>query len=401
MRAFTRSIASLLLAFAVACPVAATYNSTAAQPAVKKRTPPAKAGPPPRAPFSAKDEELAVIPGVPDARFWADSERDFVKALPPQKGPWLALSAGGSDGAYGAGLLSGWTASGKRPEFAVVTGVSTGALMASYAFLGSRYDDQLRDAFSSISAADIFEAGATRESLLDTWPLREVIGKRVTAKLLADIAAEHARGRRLFVLTTNLDSERFVVWDMGAIATRGDETALKLFRDVLVAATSVPGMFPPGYVEVEANGKRFQEMHADGGIGTQFFVAPEAMLTSFSGYSLPATELYIIVNGKLTPDFQVGDRSTVAILGRSVGVAIKAAARVAIDRAYATAKRSGVGFHLAYVDFRSRSKAACCSIPNTSRRCSCAASNRARAAWRSWRSRRTCRTGRRRWYSEG
>ena len=152
------------------------------------------------------------------------------------------------------------------------------------------------------------------------------------------------------MLTTNLDSERFVVWNMGAIATRGDEKALKLFRDVLVAATSVPGMFPPGYVEVEANGKRFQEMHADGGIGTQFFVAPEAMLTSFSGYSLPATELYIIVNGKLTPDFQVGDRSTVAILGRSVGVAIKAAARVAIDRAYATAKRSGVGFHLAYVD---------------------------------------------------
>ena len=130
MRAFTRSIASLLLAFAVACPVAVTYNSPAAQPAVKKRTPPAKAGPPPRVPFSAKDEEAAVIPGIPDARFWANSEREFVKALPPQKGPWLALSAGGSDGAYGAGLLSGWTASGKRPEFSVVTGVSTGALIS-------------------------------------------------------------------------------------------------------------------------------------------------------------------------------------------------------------------------------------------------------------------------------
>ena len=180
-------------------------------------------------------------------------------------------------------LLSGWTASGKRPEFSVVTGVSTGALMASYAFLGSRYDDQLREFFSSTPAADVFEAGATPESLLNTWPLREVIAKRVTAKLLADIAGEHARGRRLFVLTTNLDSERFVVWNMGAIATAGDEEVLKLFRDVLVAATSVPGMFPPGYVEVEANGKRFQEMHADGGIGTQFFVAPEAMLTSFSG----------------------------------------------------------------------------------------------------------------------
>ena len=125
---------------------------------------------------------------------------------------------------------------------------------------------------------------------------------------------------------------------------------MKLFRDVLVAASSVPGMFPPGYIAVEANGKRYQEMHADGGIGTQFFVAPESLLTSFSTYNLPATDLYVIVNGKLTPEFQVGDRSTVAILGRSVGIAIKAAARVGIDRAYMTAKRSGVGFHLAYID---------------------------------------------------
>ena len=350
MRAFTRSIASLVLAFAVACPVAVTDNSLWAQPAAKKGKALTKAGPPPRTPFTSRDEEVAVVPGIPDARFWADSEQEFAKALPPQKGPWLALSAGGSDGAYGAGLLSGWSASGKRPEFAVVTGVSSGALMAPYAFLGSRYDDQLRDAFSSITAADVFEAGATQESLLDTWPLREVIAKRVTPKLLEDIAAEHARGRRFFVLTTNIDSERFVVWNMGAIASAGGEKALKLFRDVLVAASSVPGMFPPGYIAVEANGKRYQEMHADGGIGTQFFVAPELLLTSFSTYNLPATDLYVIVNGKLTPEFQVGDRSTVAILGRSVGIAIKAAARVGIDRAYMTAKRSGVGFHLAYID---------------------------------------------------
>ena len=189
MRAFTRSIASLLLAFAVACPVAVTYNSPAAQPAVKKRTPPAKAGPPPRAPFSAKDEEAAVIPGIPDARFWADSERGLRQGAAAAKRP-LACVVGRRVGRR----LWGRTAqrvdrvSGKRPEFAVVTGVSTGALMASYAFLGSRYDDQLRDAFSSNPAADVFEAGATPESLLDTWPLREVIGKRVTR--------EAARGHR-------------------------------------------------------------------------------------------------------------------------------------------------------------------------------------------------------------
>lgn len=303
-----------------------------------------------RTPFTAADEEIATLPGVPDARFWADSEADFAKVMPSQPGPWIALSAGGSDGAYGAGLLAGWSASGNRPQFALVTGVSSGALMAPYVFLGSSYDDQLRESYSSITAGDVFEVGGTPESLVDTWPLKETIVKRVTPKLLEDVAAEHRKGRRLLVLTTNLDSERFMVWNMGAIASQGDENALKLFREVLLASSSVPGMFQPTYITVEANGRRFQEMHADGGVGAQFFVAPESLLTNGSDYRLPATQLYVLINGKLTPEFAVNDRTTVAILGRSVSVAIKAAARTGIDRTYVAAKRGGVPFNLAYVD---------------------------------------------------
>jgi hypothetical protein len=357
MLALGRTITSIALFVALISPaLLASPTAVNAQSATRKQNAaPTKKNterkqPAVRTPFTAADEEIAIVPGIPTARFWADSEQDFAKALPPQRGPWIALSAGGSDGAYGAGLLAGWSASGNRPEFALVTGVSSGALMAPYVFLGSRYDDQLRESYSSISAGDVFEVGGTPESLVDTWPLKETIATRVTPKLLEDIAAEHRKGRRLFVLTTNLDSERFVVWNMGEIAAGGDDNALKVFRDVLLASSSVPGMFQPTYLTVEANGRRFQEMHADGGVGAQFFVAPESLLTNASDYRIPATQLYILVNGKLTPDFAVNDRTTVAILGRSVSVAIKAAARTGIDRTYVAAKRSGVVFNLAYVD---------------------------------------------------
>jgi hypothetical protein len=316
--------------------------------AEKKAAP--KPDPRSRAPFTAAEQDIAAIPGIPDARVWSDSERDFFKLLPVEKGPWLILSSGGGDGAFGAGLLNGWTASGKRPEFSVVTGVSTGALMAPYAFVGARYDGALRQAYTGINAGDIFEAGGKGESFLETWPLRELIARQVTAQLLADVAAEHARGRRLFILTANLDAGRFAVWNMGAIAAKGDDRALTLFRDVLLASTSIPGIFPPVLIEVEANGRRFGEMHADGGVGAQIFVAPESALSSASAQTIPASEFYIVANIQLIRDFQVTERDTLSILGRSIAVATNVATRVAIDRAYAVAKRSGIGFNLALID---------------------------------------------------
>src|SRR5262245_845842 len=157
-----------------------------------------------RTPFTVEEDDAAVIPGIPDARVWGDSETAFARLLPQASGPWLAISGGGSDGAYGAGVLTGWTQSGTRPEFAVVTGASIGALIAPFAFLGSRYDEELHKNFTTIGAADIFEDRTTRESLFDFWPLKRLIEQRVTPALLSEIAAEHARGRRLWVATTNL-----------------------------------------------------------------------------------------------------------------------------------------------------------------------------------------------------
>src|SRR5580693_5165060 len=301
----------------------------AAQPADQYRSPPAhKAAPakpptaqpqpqakqlPPRIPFTVADEVAAAIPGMPDARFWADSIADFTAALPPQPGPWLALSSGGADGAFGAGLLNGLSESGKRPDYAVVTGVSTGALMAPFIFAGPRYDDALRAAYTKITAADVFEVGGTGESFVDSWPLKDLIAKQITPALLADVAAAHKSGRRLFVITTDLDAERSVVWNMGAIAAHGGDAALNLFRSVLLASGSVPGAFPPVLITVEANGKQFQEMHVDGGVGGQFFVAPAAAMAATSDYRLPATALFVVINTGLQPDFQIVTRSTPSI----------------------------------------------------------------------------------------
>jgi hypothetical protein len=304
---------------------------------------------PPRTPFTAAEDAAAQIPGMPDVRFWADSPTDFKNALPSKPGPWLALSSGGSDGAFGAGLINGLTAAGKRPDFSVVTGVSSGALMAPFVFAGPRYDAALRDAYTKITAADIFEIGATPESFVDTWPLKDLIAKQITPALLADIAAQYRAGRRLFVITTDLDAGRSVVWNMGAIAAHGGEQATTLFRNVLLASSSIPGAFPPVLIEVESNGKRFSEMHVDGGVGGQFFVAPPALMAATSDYRLPASALYVIVDSGLRPDFQVVERSTEAILTQSVGMAVQVDTRLMLDRAYLVAKRSGIGFNVASI----------------------------------------------------
>jgi predicted acylesterase/phospholipase RssA len=304
---------------------------------------------PPRIPFTAADDAAATIPGMPDARFFADSVADFQKALPAQPGPWLALSTGGSDGAFGAGLLNGLSAAGKRPDYAVVTGVSTGALMAPFAFLGTHYDDALKDAYTKITAADIFEVGSTGESFVDSWPLKDLIAKQITPQMLSDIAAEYNKGRRLFIVTTDLDAERSVVWNMGAIAAHGGDAALNLFRTVLLASGAVPGAFPPVLIDVEGNGKKFREMHVDGGVGGQFFVAPAALLQSNGSYKIPATQLYIVINSDLRPDFAVVEPSTPSILTQAVGMAVDTDLRLMLDRVFVAAKNSGIGFNVATI----------------------------------------------------
>jgi predicted acylesterase/phospholipase RssA len=303
----------------------------------------------PRKAFSAEEQAAAAVPGFAHARFYADSVDDYRRALPTMRGPWLALSAGGEDGAYGAGILTGWTKSGGRPDFALVSGASTGALIATFAFLGPDYDNQLRDAYTSINAADIFEMTPTQESLVDAWPLKRLIERSVTPKMIEDIAARHREGRRLFVTTTNLDAGRPMVWDLGAIAEVGGDRALQLVRQVLLASSSIPGVFQPVLIQVRAEGHTFRELHSDGSLASPFYVAPEALLMRPVA-DLPASAIYIVINGKLRDDFEMTQRKVLPILGRSFSVALKAGERMQVATIERWGQAGGLPVHVAAVD---------------------------------------------------
>jgi patatin-like phospholipase len=372
MRVFTRSAAITALtclavsAFMVArlpvepWPVRAEAQAKkqtkqqAKQPAAKKG--PAAKGAPAVQPataertrFTSDDEAAAVVLGMPEARAWGDSEDEFARLLPKVNGPWLAMSGGGSDGAFSAGLITGLTQGGKRPDFAMVSGASIGALIGPYVFLGPRYDDKLRDLFSTIIAGDIFEDRATGQSLMDSWPLKRTIERRVTPELLADVATEYKAGRRLLTVTTNMDAGRRVIWNMGAIAERGDDKALKLFRDVLLASASIPGIFPPVPIEIEANGRTLQELHNDGSITAPFFLAPESVLAGTASISLPTHQFYVIANAKLNPQFEMAYPQTTALLGRSIGLALQFGLRAEILLTMTAAQRMGMELNVAHI----------------------------------------------------
>jgi hypothetical protein len=286
---------------------------------------------------------------------WADLPDDFIAAvgnLPTRAdASWLALSGGGENGAFGAGVLAGWTASGSRPDFAVVTGVSTGALIASYAFLGSHYDEELKRVYTTSTAADVFEFGGTAESLYASWPLRDSIARQVTLDFLLGVAEEHRRGRRLLVLTTNVDAQRPVLWNMGAIAAHGGPEAIALFRKILLASASVPGFFPPVMIDVVAHGRRFQEMHVDGGANAFLFVAPrEILIKDGSDRRLPVEHLYVVLNDPVRSHFAVTERTTSAVLGRAMEVGIQALTDFELAAVFRLCRRQSIDFNVTFVD---------------------------------------------------
>ncbi|WP_336489416.1 patatin-like phospholipase family protein [Methylobacterium nigriterrae] len=316
-----------------------------------------RSGEPQRVAFTAGEAGSARPAGLKGlVRIAGDDVAAFqalIDRAPMAAEPWLVLSGGGENGAFAAGLLTGWTEAGDRPDFGVVTGVSTGALIAPFAFVGERGNGPLREAYTTITAADVFEFGGSNEALTDTWPLKKRIDRAITPALLKAVAAENARGRRLLVATTEVDAERPVLWDLGAIAGDGSPKALALFRAIVLASSAVPGIFPPVLIDaVAADGKGFQEMHADGGTTAPFYLAPGPAILGGASVRIPARTVYVVVNNKLTPDFQMATRTTLSVLGRSLSAAIKAqtAGTIALSRAFAA--RNGLELKVAEIDGR-------------------------------------------------
>src|SRR5262245_21744211 len=316
----------------------------------------------PRVPYTLQEDRQAVIPGIPGARLWADDpsiisgRRSPVSRLKLAQPTILALSGGGAEGAFGAGLLVGWTARGTRPQFTFVTGASAGALIAPFAFLGPAYDETLASVFASGEMSNLLQfeglSGLLGTSLFRTAPLRDLIARHVGPEMLAAVAREHRAGRRLYVVTTNLDAQRTAIWDMGKIADSSDPGALELFRNVLTASASIPGVFSPVLIEVEGEGKRFAERHVDGGVTTNVLIVPDAVLVTgtqlFSPDARP--KIYVVMNGKLSPDFDVVKASTLPIVTRSFETSVRANTRNTLLASYQFAKSRGWEFSLASIE---------------------------------------------------
>lgn len=278
-----------------------------------------------------------------------------VGPLPPAN--FLALSGGSDNGAFAAGLLNGWTAAGTRPTFKMVTGVSTGALIAPMAFLGPEMDDALREAYTTITKRDIYEERSLlsvllHDGMVDSRPLLRLVERYVDQRMIDRIAEEYDRGRLLMVATTDLDAMRPVVWNLTAVAASRRPEALDLFRKLLVASASIPGIFPPVMIDVKAGGGKHHEMHVDGGAMTQVFLYPPSLELGQGAAALDLTRernFYLIRNARLDTEWLSVDRSTLPIAARAISSLIHSQGLGDIYRLYATTQRDGITFNLAFI----------------------------------------------------
>lgn len=322
----------------------------------------------------------ATALGIPDERYMlsapggtdalvrglasATHRRQVAMGLPVSAEPLLdkrvlALSGGGENGAFGAGVLSGWSAHGSRPTFHLVTGVSVGALIAPFAFIGSSRDAELRDLFSNLTADKVMQprglvGGAVGESLADNAPLLATISEHLDARMMAEIARGHAEGRLLLVGTVNLDAQAAVWWNLGAIAASGHRGALNLMRQVLLASAAIPGLFPPSMIDVTLDGRRFEEMHVDGGALAQTFVYPAELGAQRrerirQGLPVPSTEAYIICNTRLHGAPMPVGLWSISIAERAIAALIRANGLGDVWRIHDNTERDGIGFNLAVI----------------------------------------------------
>jgi hypothetical protein len=315
---------------------------------------------------------------IPNVRYYPDSDSGQLEALGKlsvererraaaakgsnaKAGPvtFLAISGGGDNGAFGAGLLCGWSARGDRPQFKLVTGVSTGALSAPFVYLGPDYDFALAQVYTMTEASDVFEprkkliAAVSADALTDSAPLRGMVSRFVDQQMIGRIAEEYGKGRLLLIMTTNLDQGRPVIWNIGAIAESGHPKSRELIIDILMASSAIPGVFPPVMLDVTHGGREYQEMHVDGGTTAQTFLYPPTFdlryVSARSGLNRERVA-YIIRNGRLFREEADVPRQTLSVATQAASTMIASNGTNDTFRIFLTTKRDGVGYNLAYID---------------------------------------------------
>lgn len=323
-------------------------------------------------PLPAEHAETAIITGIPNARVWGDRRLPYEerwlaasdKELKARFGgimncehTYLAISGGGADGAFGAGLLAGWSKAGTRPEFTIVTGISTGSLIAPFAFLGPEYDEQLEIIYSQYPTDKMIKMRNVstvllKDGLYNVNPIKDMLAHHFNEEVVDAIARESRKGRSLKIGTTNLDTIRPVFWDIGAIARSDHPDRVALIQQIILASCSIPGAFPPVYFDVEIDRQSYDEMHADGGCVNQVFLYPTKMdwprvLAKLKVQGKPTS--YIIRNSRLDPDWQPVRPRITSIVGRSVSSLIRTQGIGDMHRIYHETMRNGLDFNLAYI----------------------------------------------------
>jgi predicted patatin/cPLA2 family phospholipase len=326
-------------------------------------------------PLSLPAYQQTSLQEVFDARFWGDDvppnlEERVRESIPilrerfpdaidasPETAPFqraLAISGGGANGAFGAGVLAGWTESGMRFEFDTVTGVSTGAIIAPFAFLGPNYDDTVVDIYASGTREKVFNLALFSgflfgSAVADTTPLKQQIEKYFTLDVIEAIAQEHEKGRNLFIITTHFDARRPVVWNVGEIAAHRDQGAVSLIQQIVLASAAIPAFFPPVPIEFELNGQAFTELHVDGGLSHSAFAYPAQIPVAELNEILGLTfrrEVYVIVNSNEQFGYEPAPTGVVSIAGRAVQTLLRNQMRDDVERIYRLSRRDGLTFNM-------------------------------------------------------
>ncbi len=322
--------------------------------------------------------EEAEVVGMPGVRDWGHKrselfQEDLVKGLRQtlEYDPdvfsnenstidALAISGGGSNGAFGVGLLSGWADSGTRPTFSLVTGISTGALIAPFALLGPDYEEPIIRMYTTVTTKEVFKKRSFfsvlggSDSMADPSPLADIIAGFIDEEFFAAIAKAYSEGRRLLIGTTNLDARKLVIWNMGKIASIGTPEALKLFRDIMLASSSIPVAFPPVFVEVEAGGNKYDEMHVDGGVVTEVFfygftIDIDEALDTIGVTEKPKARVFIIRNNQIEPRYEPVNRSILSIADKSLSNLTTTQGVGDLFRIYLITQKDDIDFNLAFI----------------------------------------------------
>ncbi len=332
------------------------------------------AAPPRRPAVPQALQNRAGIPGLPAVRTWSNEmvpafEDELLRVIDRETAWWkaaghsgpvpttfLAVSGGGSNGAFGAGLLCGWTDAGTRPEFTVVTGISTGALIAPFAFLGPAYDRQLREAYTEVTTKDILKKrgilkGLLGDAMADNAPLARMMARQFDETLVRAVADEYLKkGRVLLIGTTNLDAERGVVWNMGAIAASDHPKKLELFQQILLASAAIPAVFPPVMLDVDVDGHPHHEMHVDGGTVREVFLYPSCFVAPVDrGGVERELRAYVIRNSQVGPRWKNVERRTLGIAQRAIESLVETQGVGNLYEVFVAARRDGIDFNLAYI----------------------------------------------------